>query len=194
MTPSPLLHTKSGRERIVVAIRWDERSDKTTLMDKVRGTNQQHDLDLSCFVYDDANTYIDFVGPMAQDSMDQTGAIYHSGDDATGAGDGDDEFISIELANLPLTTKHIIFITEIRSNHVFDQIDDPYFRIGDGMTDKTIFEHHMAKSNGKDKNACVMAKITRDTTSSTGWNMVIIDEYPPLDDVSDWGSYLIRYL
>ena len=191
---TPLLHTKSGRERIVVAISWDERAAKTTIVDKLRGTNQQHDLDVSCFVFDRNGEYIDFVGAMGQDAMDQTGAIYHSGDDESGAGSGDDEFISCELAGLPRDTQNLIFVTEIRSNHTFKDIDDPYVRIADGMTNKNLFELHMATTTGQDKTACVMARISRDPTSPTGWNLHIIDQYPDLNDVSDWGGYLTRYL
>ena len=194
MTSSPLLHTKSGRERIVVAIRWDERSDKTTIIDTLRGTNQQFDIDLTCFVYDQSGEYIDFVGPMAQDSVGQFGAIYHSGDDATGAGSGDDEFISVELANLPDDTKDIIFVAEIRSNHVFGQIGAPFVRLADGMTDKNLFEHPLTTNTDKDKKACVMIKIGRDSASPTGWIMQTIGEYPALEEVSDWGYYLVRYL
>lgn len=190
---SPLVYTKSTRDRILVAISWDVRAKKTTVVDVVLGTNQQHDLDLSCFVYDENGEYIDFVGSMAQDSMDQTGAIYHSGDDATGEGDGDDESISCELAGLDHADS-LIFVTEIRSNHTFSEVNDPYLRIADGMTNKNLFELHMAKDKGADKTACVMARIYRDSVSPTGWNLQIIDEYPALNDVSDWGSYLTRYL
>ncbi len=190
---SPLLFTKSPRDRVLVAISWDVRAKKTTVVDVVRGTNQQHDLDLSCFVYDEHGEYIDFVGSMAQDSMDQSGAIYHSGDDATGEGDGDDESISCELAGLD-HVHSLVFVTEIRSNHTFAEIDDPYVRIADGMTNQNLFELHMAKKGGMDKSACVMAKIFRDPDSSTGWSLQIIEFYPSIEDVSDWGSYLVRYL
>lgn len=194
MEKTPLLHTKSGRERIVVAIQWDERADKATIIDSIRGTNQQHDLDLSCFVYDSHGTYIDFIGPMAQDSMDQTGCIYHSGDDATGSGGGDDEFISVELAGLPEDTAQIVFLTEIRSNHVFSQVLDPYARVADGKTNKNLLEHHMFSVESHDKQACVMFKISRNSASPTGWELTLIDSYPRLDEVSDWGSFLTRYL
>lgn len=194
MKTLPLLHTKSGRERVVVAIRWDERNDKITLVDKLRRQHYQHDLDVSCFVYADDGTYIDFVGSMAQDSMDETGCIYHSGDDSTGAGDGDDEFISVELAGLPDGTKHLIFVTEIRTSHTFSQILSPNLRIADGMTNKNLFEHPLGGAAGADKQACVMIKLSRDSTSPTGWMMDVVDEYPDLAEVSDWGSHLTRYL
>lgn len=190
---TPLMFTMKSRHRVLAAISWDARADKATLMDKLKGTNQQHDLDLSCFVFNSSGEYIDYVSAMAQDSMDQTGCIYHSGDDATGAGDGDDETISCELAGLPMDTAQLVFVTEIRSDHVFDQVDDPYFRLADGMSNENLFELHMATHEGKDKKACVIGKIFRGR-SPTGWCQQLIEDYPNLDDVTDWGSYLTRFL
>lgn len=191
---SPLLYTTKARHRIVAAISWDVRAKKTTLIDKLRGTDQQHDLDISCYVFDDTGEYIDFVGPMAQDSMDQTGCIYHSGDDATGEGSGDDEFISCELAGLPEDTAHLFFVTEIQSEHVFSDVDEPSLRIADGMSNNNLFELQMATTIGAGAKACIMARIFRNSASPTGWSLHVIDEYPDLDDVSDWGSWLKRYL
>ncbi len=190
----PLLYTQKSRHRVMVAISWDERADKATIVDKLRGTNQQHDLDIACFVFDQDGNYVDFVGAMAQDAMDSTGCIYHSGDDATGAGMGDDESISVELADLPGTTTDLIFVTEIRSDHVFSQVDDPTLRIADGMTDKNLYEYHMTDPKGANTTACIIARITRDLSSPTGWSLHPIGDYPDLANVSDWGSYLARYL
>lgn len=192
-TPAPLLHTMKARQRVIAAISWDVRAKKVTIVDKLVGKNQQHDLDLSCFVYDPDGTYIDFVGPMAQDSMDQSGVIYHSGDDATGAGGGDDEMISCELAGVPDDVAQIIFVAEIRSNHVFADVDEPSFRLVDGMTDKSLFTLEMAKGKAGDKKACVIAKIFRGE-SPTGWLLQTIEDYPDVDNVPDWGSYLTRHL
>jgi len=191
---SPLLYTVKARERVLVAISWDARASKTTLMDRVRGTDQQYDLDLSCFVFDNTGAYIDFVGSMAQDGMDQTGCIYHSGDDATGEGGGDDESISIELAGLPETTRDIIFVAEIRSDHVFAQIGLPFARIADGMTNKNLFELNMDAPEGQERQACIIARITRDSGSPTGWSLHHIGEYPDLAGISDWAEYLRRYI
>lgn len=191
---APLLFTPRARQRIVAAISWDVRAKKTTIMDHLRGTNQQHDLDLCCFVYNDSGEYIDFVGSMAQDGMDSTGCIYHSGDDNTGEGATDDESISVELAGLPEDTVNIIFMAEIRSDHKFSDIDGATARVADGMTNKDLFNLEMAETAGKDTQACVIARIFRDGRSTTGWSIQAIDEYPNLAEVSDWGSYLTRYL
>lgn len=194
MKQIPLLYTQQARHRILVAISWDERSDKAKALQRLTGAHTQHDLDLSCFVYDQDGHYIDYVGSMAQDAVDQTGAIYHSGDDATGEGLGDDESISVELAGLPETTKTIFFVTEIRSAHTFGEVADPRMRLADGMSDEDLATLSMAAPENAGKAACVMAVIQRDHTSSTGWTLGIINEYPDLANVSDWGSYLTRYL
>lgn len=190
---TPLLHTLKARQRILVAISWDSRAAKVTLADRLRGTDQQHDLDLCCFVFDKNGGYIDFVGSMAQDSMDQTGAIYHSGDDATGEGGGDDETISCELANLPLA-EQIIFVTEIRSDHTFADIANPAMRIADGMTNKNLLEAQMGVGAPEGSKACIMAKIFRTPESPTGWSVELIDQYSDLSDVSDWAKFVTKYL
>ena len=191
----PLMFTTKARHRIIVAISWDDRiAGKERILEKVRGGADQHDLDISCFVYDRNGEYIDFVGPMAQDSMDQSGAIYHSGDDATGEGDGDDEFISCELAGVPNEAHSLVFVTEIRSGHVFADVDAPSMRIADGMTNNNLYEMDMSAAEGRDKEACVMVRILRDSASPTGWKLHAIGDYPDLSEVPDWGSYLTRYL
>jgi stress response protein SCP2 len=192
--PIPLMVSLTGRDRVLVALSWDERKDKAGLLGRLTRTHTQHDLDLCCFVFDRDGNYIDFVGAMAQEAVDQTGAIYHSGDDSTGEGLSDDESISCELGALPLTTAQIVFITEIRSGHTFGQVESPRLRVADGQSDRNLFELTMDAPEAQDKETCVMIRVFRDRTSPTGWMLQEIGEYPSLSDVSDWGSYLTRYL
>ena len=190
----PLLHTVAGRERILVALSWDERKDKANILQRVMKSHTQHDLDLACFVYDSKGDYIDYVGAMAQDSIDSTGAIYHSGDDATGEGLGDDESISVELGGLPGDTEHLVFVTEIRSGHVFADVLNPRARFADGMTDSNLFTLEAQEQESAQRQAWVMARLYRSESSPTGWAAHVINDFPSLDDVADWGSYLARYL
>lgn len=186
---------KKGRQRILVGISWDPRAKKTTIVDHLRGTNQQHDLDLSCYMFDIDRNYVDYVGSMAQDSMDQSGAVYHSGDDNTGEGIGDDEVIAAELAGLPYEIDHLVFVTEIRSDHTFADVDMPYAHVSDSQTHTNLLEIHMAQDAvSKTGKACVMVVVTRDSASPSGWSARHIDEYPQLADISDWGGYLKRYI
>lgn len=190
----PLLHTLKARQRVVAAIRWDPREDKAGLIDRIRGTFQQHDLDITCFVFDERGEYIDFVGAEAQDGMDQSGCIYHSGDDMTGEGGGDDEFISAELAGLPDDVAHLVFVVEIRSNCVFGDIISPVARIADGMDDTNLLRIDLNDPAGAGKVACVFACISRNSASETGWTLHHIADFPDIAGIDDWGTYLVKYL
>lgn len=191
---TPLLHTLKARQRVVTAINWDPREVQGGLMDRLRGTHYQHDMDISCFVYDSNGEYIDYVGPAMEDAMDQTGTIYHSGDDQTGEGNLDDEFITLELAGLPDDDAHIVFVVEIRSKNTFADILNPSARIFDGMENHTLLQVDMTGAQANGQSAFVFAHLYRDASSPTGWMLHHIGEYPSLDTVSDWGTYLKKYL
>ena len=64
----PLLYTAKSRERVVAGLSWDPRG-KTSMMDRLKGDNQQYDLDITCFVFDEYKEYIDFVGAEAQANL-----------------------------------------------------------------------------------------------------------------------------
>lgn len=190
----PLNHTMKSRQRIIVGLGWDAREDKVGMFGRLMKTDSQHDLDITCYIYNKQGEFIDFVGAEAQDSMDESGKIYHSGDDMSGEGDGDDEFISAELADLPHEVQAIVFLVEIRSNHVFADIDSPFTRLADGMTNDNLLEIPLNHDEAVDKNAFVMCSIFRDTGSPTGWMLYNISEYPDTNTIEDWGSYLVQFM
>jgi len=190
----PLNHTLKSRQRVLAGLSWDAREDKVGLMGKVMNTDSQHDLDISCYVYNRQGEFIDFVGAEAQDSMDQSGKIYHSGDDMSGAGEGDDESISAELAELPGNVHGIVYLIEIRSNHVFADIASPYVRLADGMTDNNLLEINISHDECTDKIAFVAFSIFRSIESSTGWMLYNVSEYPDIDQIEDWGGYLAQFV
>jgi tellurium resistance protein TerZ len=189
-----LNHTTKSRQRVLAGLSWDAREDKVGLMGKVLNTDSQHDLDISCYVYDRKGEFIDFVGAEAQDSLDQSGKIYHSGDDMSGAGEGDDESISAELAELPGNVHGIVYLVEIRSNHVFSEIASPYVRLADGMTDNNLLEINITDDDCTDKIAFVAFSIYRSIESPTGWMLYNVSEYPNIDQIEDWGAYLAQFV
>ena len=97
-------------------------------------------------------------------------------------------------AGVPNEAHSLVFVTEIRSGHVFADVDAPSMRIADGMTNNNLYEMDMSAAEGRDKEACVMVRILRDSASPTGWKLHAIGDYPDLSEVPDWGSYLTRYL
>jgi stress response protein SCP2 len=190
---TPLLHTKKARERIVAGLSWDAREDKVGMFGRVKG-DSQHDLDINCYIYNKDGECIDYVGSEAQDSMDESEKIYHSGDDQSGAGDGDDEFISAELAKLPKSVYGIVFIVEIRSQHVFTDVATPFARIADGFDDKNLLEINIGGDDASASNAFIMCAIQRMRTSPTGWQLYNISEFPDVSKIDSWGTYLSQFI
>lgn len=191
---APLNHTLQSRQRIIAGLSWDARETKVGFVDKLMKTDSQHDLDITCYIYDKQGSFIDYVGAEAQDSMDESGAIYHSGDDMSGAGDGDDETISVELAGLPSDAHGIVFLIEIRSNHTFAEVEAPHTRLADGMSNNNLLEVALNHDEASDKNAFVMCSIFKSSHSPTGWMLYNISEYPDISQIDDWGSYLAQFV
>lgn len=198
MAPSdktPLQFSTQGKGRILVGLSWDPRPDKIGFIDQVVRKDSQHDMDLTCFLYNAESEFVDYVGAEAQDSMDQSGKVYHSGDDMSGEGGGDDETITAELNALPADIHALVFLAEVKSRHVLGDVDRPSARLLDSLTGDILLETYLAENaDDKSKIACILWAISRDPASHTGWSLSAIRTCPDLADISEWGPYLARYL
>lgn len=114
-----------GLRNVVVGLGWDVNAFDT-------GGN--FDLDTAAFLLTDSGKVAssdDFVfyGNLRHSS----GAVQHMGDNTTGAGDGDDEQIKIDLSLVPANVTKIAFsvtIYEAETRHQnFGQVNNAYIRI-----------------------------------------------------------------
>ena len=191
---SSLNHKLEARQRIVAGLSWDAREEKKVgLFGRAKG-DSQHDLDIQCYIYNKNKEFIDFVGAEAQDSMDQSETIYHSGDDQNGTGDGDDEFISAELARMPREIHGLVFMVEIQSNHVFTDVQTPETRLADGYDNQNLIEMPITGEQAGRSQTFVMCAIQRKSDSPTGWQAHNISDFPNISKIEDWGSYLSQYI
>jgi tellurium resistance protein TerD len=72
------------------------------------------DLDISCFLLNrDDKTRVDSDFVFYNNMEGCNGAVVHDGDSRTGAGDGDNETISISLNDLPFDVVRIVFVISI---------------------------------------------------------------------------------
>lgn len=190
---APLLHTKSLHERIIIGLGWDVREGKVGAVSHIISKDSQHDLDVNCFVYDQNRTFIDFIGAEAADNMDESGKIYHSGDNMCGTGAGDDETITVELANIPSHYHALVFLVEVSGIHVFSEVENPEVRIVDSMSNEELLKAQLTDERAQNSKAFVFAAITRDETSQTGWTLTNIGDHPDISQIEEWGSYLAQY-
>jgi len=128
------------------------------------------DLDASVVVFDPRGTVLETVyfGNLAGFGH----AVQHAGDNLTGAGEGDDEQIRVDLAALPPQAAVLVFtITSYRGQR-FDEVSNAFCRLVDGLTGTELVRFDLSESQRH--TAVVMAAIYR--TGAT-WSMQAIGSF-----------------
>ncbi len=198
---TPLRHSETAQNRILIGLRWDPNTEavhtnklvravRSNVMDKNDNT---FDLDLACVIYDEHDDAIDGVSGTASETMDQSGHVYHSGDDMSGTGDHDDESISVELKGFPEAARHIIFVVECQSGHTFAEINNPEVRIADGKTDEDQINIQLGQDEGGDKTAFAFVRLFR-KNAGNDWLVHYIGQYYDGAQVEDWIDTLATHI
>jgi tellurium resistance protein TerZ len=129
--------------------------------------NQSIDLDASALLFDGSGNLVDQV--WFQQLRSKDGAVQHTGDNVTGAGEGDDESIRVDLGALPAGVASIVFTVNSFTGQDFSQIENAFCRLIDETTETEIARYDLSGSGRH--NAQIMAKVTRD---GAGWSMTAL--------------------
>ena len=136
-----LTKTAPGLENVIVGMGWDINQYDT-------GTS--FDLDCSAFLLTDAgkvSSQDDFV--FYGNLIHKSGAVQHKGDNRTGAGDGDDEQIFVNLSSVPPEISRIVFAVTIYDADVrrqnFGQVSNSFIRIVDGSNNSEILRYDLGE-------------------------------------------------
>jgi len=127
------------------------------------------DLDASCVMFDEANNAIDTVWFRQLKSKD--GSITHTGDNRTGAGDGDDEQIIVDLSRVPANVKSLVFTVNSFTGQSFAQIQNAFCRIINAADSKEVARYDLSVQGTH--TAQIMAKLYRHNNE---WKMHAIGE------------------
>lgn len=153
--------------KIVMGLGWDPIKKKGFF--GLGGGQVEVDLDASCVLFDEQNRVLDTVWFRQLQSQD--GSITHTGDNRSGAGDGDDEQIVVELARVPAGVKSMVFVVNSFTGQNFSQIDNATCRILDGHNQKEVARYNLSCQGSH--TAQIMAKIYRHNNE---WKMHAIGE------------------
>lgn len=78
----------------------------------------------------------------------KSGMVRHMGDNLTGAGDGDDEQILVDLANLPQEYDRLVVVVNIyqavQRNQHFGMIRNAYIHLTDGKTNRELCRYNLS--------------------------------------------------
>lgn len=124
------------------------------------------DLDASCLMFE-GDRMVDSIWFRQLQSRD--GSVRHTGDNVTGAGDGDDEQIIVDLSNVPASVDRLVFTVNSFTGDTFDKVTNAFCRLVDATTDGEIARFNLSESGSH--TGQVMATVFKD---SEGWNMKAI--------------------
>lgn len=160
--------------RLMCGLGWD-------VAKKSRGWfSSSPDLDLDAFVIClDENqklsnkTNIVYFGNLRHSS----GAITHLGDNLTGAGEGDDEQIIVDLPAVPTTINKLLFMINIydsqKRKQELSQVENAFVRLVDSSNNKEIARYQLSGSQYQNKNGLILAEVYRHNSE---WKMAAIGE------------------
>lgn len=170
----------SGLNKIVVGLGWDERKapSKGFLGGLFGGGGQGQaiDCDASAIMCQNgkfvSNKDLVYYAHLTHGSN----AVKHMGDNLTGAGEGDDEQIVVELKNVPAIYDKIIFVVNIyqavKRNQHFGLIENAFIRIVDSSTNQEICRYNLSE-NYDNMYAMVFGEVYR---SGSEWKFTAIGQ------------------
>ena len=150
-----------GLSKIMVGLGWDAAKQSGGILNHLFGsTSYSIDCDASAITMGNGNKYraCIYYGNLSEDN------VYHHGDNLTGDGDGDDEQITVDLAQLSSEIERIVFVVNIYNcterKQDFGLIKNAYIRLVDESTGKEICKYNLSDDYAG-KTAMIFAEVYR---------------------------------
>ncbi len=147
-----------GLTEIFVGLGWDV---------KAMDTGYDFDLDASAFMLGRNEKIISdnhFIFYNNLTSPDSAKSVEHTGDNLTGAGDGDDEVIKINLPKVPAEVQKIVITVTIhdaaKRGQNFGQVENAFVRVVNAQTNQEVIRYDLVEDYSIET-ALIMAEIYR---------------------------------
>lgn len=143
-----LTKENAGLSSVLIGLGWDEA--KRSRGGFFAPKPQPIDCDASALLLKGGKIYdksdIVYFGNLQH----KTGAVTHMGDNLTGAGEGDDEQILVDLSRLPAEYDRIVIVVNIyqalqRKQH-FGMIENAFIRLVDGKTNREMCKYNLTEN------------------------------------------------
>ncbi|MDR9404263.1 MAG: TerD family protein [Halothece sp. Uz-M2-17] len=160
--------------RLMCGLGWD-------VVDRSQGLNSMfkadYDLDASVLCLDEneklkGNSNVIYFGNLSH----QSGAITHLGDNLTGAGEGDDEQIIVDLPKIPQEIAKLIFVVNIydavKRKHDFGQVENAFVRLVNLENNQEIARYTLSGNDYQGKTSMILAEVYRHDNDE--WKMAAV--------------------
>lgn len=127
------------------------------------------DLDASAIIFGEGRQILDTVFFNQLQSKDKS--IRHTGDNLTGAGEGDDEVILVDLAAVSPAVQHIVLVITSYTQQTFDQVKNAFCRVLDDSVPGSPEVARYELTESGHFTGMVMAKLSR---TGSGWSFQAI--------------------
>ncbi len=138
----------AGLSKVVVGLGWDEaKREKGGFF---APKPQPIDCDASAILLKNGRLFdkgdLIYFGNLRH----RTGSVVHQGDNLTGAGDGDDEQIIVDLSSIPAEYDKIVFVVNIyqavqRRQH-FGMIQNAFIRLVDARNNNEMCKYNLSEN------------------------------------------------
>ena len=171
----------AGLSKIQVGLGWDEvqKPKSGGLLGGLFGGGGSATVDCdSSAILLDANNKLTSKDRLVYFGNLQSGdkSVKHSGDNLTGAGDGDDEQINIELSSVPSTVQKIVFVVNIydcvKRKQDFGMIANAFIRIVNPVNGQEFCRFNLSESYAG-KTSLLVAEVYRHNNE---WKFAAIGE------------------
>lgn len=142
-----LTKESAGLSQVLVGLGWDEVQQKRGIF----GMKQQQDIDCDASAILLINGKLSGNGDLVYfgNLQHKSRMVQHMGDNLTGAGDGDDEQILIDLAGMPKQYDRIVIVVNIydaiRRKQHFGMIRNAFIRLVDGKTNREMCRYNLTE-------------------------------------------------
>ena len=154
-----------GLKKVILGAGWD-----------VENNGADFDLDIAAFLLDSNNKFNSLENIIFFNNKQGEG-IYLEGDNRTGAGEGDDERIFIDLEKINQNIQKIVFVVTIHNAQVkrqtFGMIENSYIRLVDVDSNEKELCRFNLKENGSTATSVLFAELLREGTE---WQFKAIGE------------------
>jgi tellurium resistance protein TerZ len=176
----------SALTKVILGAGWD--TVKKGGFRGLMGGGGEIDLDASALL---------FAGSKLEDTVyfgrlnSRDGSVRHSGDNLTGAGDGDDEQIVVDLARVPANITSIVFTINSYSGQTFDKVENVFARVVDVSSGREVEVARYNLAESQNNTANVIAKLSR---NAGGWEFTAIGEFTNGRTADSLAPTAVRFL
>ncbi|MDR1451186.1 MAG: TerD family protein [Helicobacteraceae bacterium] len=184
---------------VTIGLGWDVKEEKKGLLASVfgdgKGKEEDYDLDVVAFLcHSDGkirnvgnNRLVGGDVVFFNNLRHTSGSIWLTGDNRTGAGEGDDEQIIVKLNDLPREFAKIVFVVQIyqgiKKNQSFGKVQNAFIRAVDAKGKEMVRFDLSGGAGFSQYRSLLFAELERE---ESGWKFNAIGAPDPSDTFVDW--------